>query len=271
MAEIHHFAYGWSNPTLAFVLSMIGWALGLILVARARQPGTADRARWLVLAAVAFGGGGIWLMRSMAMLGFDVPEAVPTYHLPTMIASLVLAMIVVGIGLFAVGLPGCGASRVIGAGVFTGAGLAATQYVAIGAIRLSGKIEYDPVLVAISVGCAVIVACAAFWASGSVPVGRSTMWAAGLLAAGSCGTHYVGMSSVRIRLMEVNHPAGVNPFSMLTPISVLACVAIGALAYATIGYAMRQESEPAVQGTDAVRVPELASAAAPRSGRGVSS
>jgi NO-binding membrane sensor protein with MHYT domain len=269
MAEIHHFAYGWSNPTLAFVLSTIGWALGLILAARARQSRAADRARWLVLAAVAFGGGGIWLMRSMAMLGFDVPEAVPTYDLPTMIASLVLAMVVVGIGLFAVGLPGCGVSRLLGAGVFAGAGLGATHYVAVGAIRLSGKIEYNPVPVGISVGCAVIVACAALWASVSVPVGSSTLWAAMLLAAGSCLTHYVGMSAVRVRLVPVDHPAGVNPFSMLTPISVLACVAIGALAYATIGYAMRQETDPAGP-ESASAVPELSDAPAPRVGERVS-
>jgi NO-binding membrane sensor protein with MHYT domain len=181
----------------------------------------------------------------------------------------VLAMIVIGIGLFAVGLPGCGVSRLVGAGVFTGSGLAATHYVAVGAIRLSGKIEYRPVLVALSVGCAVIVACAALWASLSIRVGSSTLWAAALLAAGSCITHYVGMSAVRVRLVPVDHPAGVNPFSMLTPISVLACVAIGALAYATVGYAMRQEIT--VTGAESPERPESGSALATRAEHRVSS
>src|SRR6266545_3511179 len=56
MTHVDHFAHGWINPALAFIVSFLGWLLGLVLVDRARQSTGLSRARWLIVAAVAIGG-----------------------------------------------------------------------------------------------------------------------------------------------------------------------------------------------------------------------
>jgi len=69
MAVVHHFAFGWINPIIAYVMSFLGSLLGLVLTARARQvPAGPARVPWLLLAAVSIGGTGIWLMHFMAAL-----------------------------------------------------------------------------------------------------------------------------------------------------------------------------------------------------------
>src|SRR5215216_4908689 len=105
MAEIHHFAYGWVTPALAYALSVLGSLLGLICAARVRDvPPGRQRVRWLTLAALSIGGTGIWVMHFMAMLGFSVDGTLIRYDVPTTALSAVVAVTVVGIGLFVVGL-----------------------------------------------------------------------------------------------------------------------------------------------------------------------
>ncbi len=73
--HVDHFSYGWLTPGLAYFLSVLGSLLGLVCTVRARAMiDNARRARWLVLAAWAIGGTGIWVMHFMAMIGFSVPD-----------------------------------------------------------------------------------------------------------------------------------------------------------------------------------------------------
>src|SRR5690349_19530197 len=69
MAEVHHFAYGWITPIMAYSLSVLGSLLGLICTSRALRLATGrKRIGWLVLAAISLGGTGIWVMHFMAMI-----------------------------------------------------------------------------------------------------------------------------------------------------------------------------------------------------------
>ena len=73
MAHLQHFAYGWATPVLAYLFSFLGCLLGLKATSRARMlPSGAVKARWLILAAWAIGGTGIWVMHFLAMIGFQV-------------------------------------------------------------------------------------------------------------------------------------------------------------------------------------------------------
>ena len=73
VADVHHFSYGLLTPTVAYILSILGSLLGLLCTARARTArNNKQRSWWLVLAAFAIGGTGIWSMHFMAMLGFTV-------------------------------------------------------------------------------------------------------------------------------------------------------------------------------------------------------
>ena len=100
---VHNFSYGLLNPLLGYAMSCLGAFLGLRCVTRARAYTGYARARWLVLAAIAVGATGIWAMHFIAMLGFTIPGQQILYNVPLTIVSMLLAIVVVGIGLFIVG------------------------------------------------------------------------------------------------------------------------------------------------------------------------
>lgn len=272
MAEVHHFAFGWINPTLAYVLSFLGSLLGLVFTARARDVAGLNRLRWLALAAVAIGGTGIWLMHFMAMIGFDVPATVVRYDVPMTIASVVLAVLIVGVGLLIVGTGRPAVRKVLIGGPITGIGVAAMHYTGMAAIRLGGVMTYEPKRVALSIVIAIVAATVALWFGQVIHGATATVAAAMLMAVAVCSMHYVGMSAVQVRLAS---PAGtiegVAPFVLLMPISIMACVVITALAYATVGLSVRREnerSEEIVAGDDSTdRRPPVATVLRPRLGR----
>src|SRR5690606_18373716 len=101
--EVHHFAYGWFHPVMAFALAFLGSVLGLGCAARARASTGRHRIQWLILAAISIGGSGIWLMHFMAMLGFDVSPGPVRYDPWLTGLSLVTAVLAVGCGLFLLG------------------------------------------------------------------------------------------------------------------------------------------------------------------------
>ncbi|MGC9668524.1 MHYT domain-containing protein [Planosporangium sp. 12N6] len=243
MAEVHHFAFGWINPTLAYVMSFLGSLLGLVLAGRAREVDGGQRARWLVLAAVAIGGTGIWLMHFMAMVGFDVPATVVRYDVLMTLASVVIAIVIVAIGLLVVGMGRPRAWKLLVGGPLTGLGVAAMHYTGMYAIHLGGVVSFDSGRVALSVVIAVVAATVALWFALVIRDISVTVAAALLMAAAVTSMHYVGMSAVRVRLApEAATIDGVNPFVLLLPISILACVVITALAYATVGFTARRET-----------------------------
>jgi NO-binding membrane sensor protein with MHYT domain len=244
VAEIHQLAYGWINPTFAFVMAFLGSLLGLILAARARQSAGASRARWLVLAAVAIGGTGIWLMHFMALMGFDVPSTFVRYDLTMTLVSLLTSVLVVCVGLFVVGFGRFSILRIIVGGVLTGMGIAAMHFSGMAGLRLGGQIFYEPRYAGASVLIAVAVATAVMWFAVAVHSGGATVATALITAAGLCAMHYTAMAAVRVRLD--GEPAvipGVAPLVLLTPVCIVACVVITGLAYATVGFSVRQEND----------------------------
>jgi NO-binding membrane sensor protein with MHYT domain len=248
VAEVHHFAFGWINPTLAYVLSFLGSLLGLLLATRARDVTGASRVKWLLLAAIAIGGTGIWLMHFMAMVGFDVPSTVVRYDVLVTMASVVLAVVIVGIGLLIVGMGTPALGKLLIGGPITGVGVAAMHYTGMAAIRLGGVITFEPTRVALSVAIAVVAATVALWFALVIRGAAFTVGAALLMGAAVCSMHYTGMSAIRVTLSpEANGIEGVDPFALLIPISILACVVITVLAFATVGLSVQREnrqSEP---------------------------
>jgi NO-binding membrane sensor protein with MHYT domain len=243
VAEVHHFAYGAINPVLAFILSFLGSLLSLVLAARARQSVRWRRARWLSLSALALGGTGIWLMHFMAMLGFDLPASQITYDLWITAASFLLAVVMVAIGLFAAVFTTPTGVKIAIGGIFTGIGVAAMHYTGMSALTLAGTISFDPTIVAASFIIAIVASTVALWFAAIVRGAGATVAAALLMAVAVCSMHYTGMSAVQVELnADVPPVEGMGAFELLAPIAVLACVMISSLAYATVGFTVRQEN-----------------------------
>ena len=111
MVHVNNFSYGALNPVLAYITSCIGCFIGLRCTTRARASQGKARASWLVIAALAIGIMGIWVMHFIAMLGFTIPGQSIRYSVPVTVLSMLIAIAVVGVGLFIVGYSSGGPGR----------------------------------------------------------------------------------------------------------------------------------------------------------------
>src|SRR3954470_14085168 len=157
MGHLEHAAFGWLTPALSYVMACIGAALGLRCTVRALGATGRSRRNWLVTAASAIGTG-IWTMHFVAMLGFSVSGTEIRYNVLLTILSLLVAMVVVGAGVFAVGYGRDRARSLFLGGLTTGLGVASMHYLGMAALRLHGDVSYDPALVGLSVVIAVVAA-----------------------------------------------------------------------------------------------------------------
>src|ERR1700733_389804 len=199
LATVHNFSYGLINPALGFAMSCLGAFLGLRCVILARAYEGLSRARWLVLAAVSIGAVGIWAMHFIAMLGFSVPGEPILYNVPMTIGSMLLAVAVVGIGLFIVGFGDGGWARLLAGGVIIGVGVAAMHYMGMGAMSMPGSMSYNAPLVALSVLIAIAAGTAALWIGTWVRSMAATLGAALVMGIAVTGMHYTGMAALHVK------------------------------------------------------------------------
>jgi len=148
MLTVHNFSYGLVTPVLGYLMSCLGAFLGLRCTSRARATTGRERLRWLLLAALSIGTTGIWVMHFIAMLGYTIPGQVIRYNVLITIASMVIAVVVVGIGLLIVGFGQQNWRTLVLAGTFTGLGVATMHYTGMAAMRLSGRMTYNATLFA---------------------------------------------------------------------------------------------------------------------------
>jgi NO-binding membrane sensor protein with MHYT domain len=225
MGHLDHAAFGWLTPVLSYAMACTGSALGLRCTVRGLDATGRSRRNWLIAAASAIGTG-IWTMHFVAMLGFGVTGTQIRYNVPLTILSLLVAMAVVGAGLFAVGYGRDRHRALVFGGLTTGVGVASMHYLGMAALRLHGQVRYDLALVALSVVIAVVAATAALWAALSIrsPVAVA---AASLVMGGAVSSmHYTGMMAVSVRVT----PSGV-PLSGATAMQFIFPLAVGLGSY----------------------------------------
>jgi NO-binding membrane sensor protein with MHYT domain len=195
---VHNFSYGLLNPILGYVMSCLGAFLGLRCVTRARAYTGAARARWLILAAVALGAAGIWAMHFIAMLGFTIPGQTILYNVPLTIVSMLIAIVVVGAGLFIVGYGDGGWRRLLLGGAIVGIGVASMHYLGMEAMSMPDSMSYNVPLFIMSVVIALVAGTAALWAGTRVRGIGATVVASLIMGVAVSGMHYTGMAAMRV-------------------------------------------------------------------------
>jgi NO-binding membrane sensor protein with MHYT domain len=198
VVSVHNFSNGLLNPALGYLTSCVGAFLGLRCVTLARAYDGVARARWLGLAAVSLGATGIWAMHFIAMLGFTIPGQQIRYNVPMTLASMLVAIAVVGTGLFIVGFGHGGWSRRLAGGVIIGLGVAAMHYLGMAAMSMQGSMSYNVPLAALSVLIAIAAGTAALWAGAQVNTTGATIAAALMMGAAVTGSHYAVMAALHI-------------------------------------------------------------------------
>ncbi|MEU3560136.1 MHYT domain-containing protein [Kitasatospora sp. NPDC006786] len=220
MGTLNHLSLGWLTPALSYLMACTGAALGLRCTLRGLAASGPARRNWLITAAAAIGSG-IWTMHFVAMFGFTVDGTELRYNVPLTVLSLVVAVLVTGLGLTVVCYGRHRGLSLLSGGVTTGLGVAAMHYLGMAALRMHGGLHYDAGTVALSVLIAVGAATAALWAA--VTIRNVYTAAAAAMAMGlavSC-MHYTGMAAVHVRLEPTRTVlGGVSPMEFVFPLAV---------------------------------------------------
>ncbi|WP_030237896.1 MULTISPECIES: MHYT domain-containing protein [unclassified Streptomyces] len=212
------FRYGAVTPVAAYLMACLGGALGLRCIVRTLLDARSWKPGWLALGATAIGCG-IWTMHFIAMIGFHVEETRVRYDAATTVLSLVVAVAVVGIGVFVVGYRGTRGVTLAVAGVVTGLGVAVMHYLGMAAMRLNGDIGYHPAGVALSVLIAIAAATVALWSAVTIRGFLTSLGASLVMGVAVSGMHYTGMAAVSVRVHDTTGGTwdGESPLSLLLP------------------------------------------------------
>ncbi|MEU1853024.1 MHYT domain-containing protein [Streptomyces sp. NPDC019990] len=217
---IDGFSYGLVTPLVAYLMACLGGALGLRCTTRSMLVAQSWRPGWLALGSAAIGSG-IWTMHFIAMMGFTVRDTPIHYDKAMTFASLAVAIVMVGVGIFIVGYRGARGTALFTGGTITGLGIASMHYLGMASMRLDGKLEYNTFTVGVSVMIAMGAATAALWAAGQV---RGFLWSVGaslVMGLAVTGMHYTGMAALSVHLHGTGEPtSGESPASLLAPMLI---------------------------------------------------
>ncbi|MET7861546.1 MHYT domain-containing protein [Streptomyces sp. NPDC005318] len=218
---IDGFGYGMVTPAAAFLMACLGAALGLRCTTRSLRTERSFKAGWLALGATSIGSG-IWTMHFIAMTGFSVEDVPIRYDTPVSFASLAVAIIMVGIGIFIVGYRGATLMALVTGGTITGLGVATMHYLGMAGMRLQGQFEYDTLTVSLSVVIAVVASTVALWAAVSVRGFLPSLGASVVMGIAVSGMHYTGMAALSVHLHPVvpGTASGSGPAAPLVPLLI---------------------------------------------------
>ncbi|MCQ4201008.1 hypothetical protein M4J06_005069 [Streptomyces coelicoflavus] len=214
------FSYGLVTPLVAYLMACLGGALGLRCTARATLVSRSWRPGWLALGSAAIGSG-IWTMHFVAMMGFTIEHTPIRYDWLMTFASLAVAIVMVGVGIFIVGYRGARGTALFTGGTLTGLGIASMHYLGMAGMHLDGQLTYNTLTVAASVVIAMAAATAALWAAGQV---RGLLWSVGaalIMGLAVTSMHYTGMAALQVHVTGTDEPSvGGSSAELLAPMLI---------------------------------------------------
>jgi NO-binding membrane sensor protein with MHYT domain/nitrogen-specific signal transduction histidine kinase len=146
---------------LSVVIAIMAAYAALELARRVTFARGWSRLLWLTGGAIAMGFG-IWSMHYMGMLAFRLPIAVQ-YDWPTVVLSLIAAIVASTIALVVVSRPKMDLKRALLGSVLMGGGIAAMHYTGMHAMRMPAMCNYSAGLVSLSVVLAIVISLVALW------------------------------------------------------------------------------------------------------------
>src|SRR2546427_5561243 len=183
---------------LSVLIAMFAAYAALDLAARVTAAGSWTRAVWLLGGAGAMGIG-IWSMHYIGMLAFILPIPV-AYHWPTVLLSLIAAILASVIALHVVSRQNMSASRAVTGSVLMGAGIAGMHYIGMAAMRLPAVTQFNSFLVVLSVVLAVLISLGALsiafqFRNEKTGIGWEKLAGAAVMGAAIPVMHYTGMAA----------------------------------------------------------------------------
>jgi NO-binding membrane sensor protein with MHYT domain len=247
--HVHHFAMGTWLLFFAYLVSVVGSVIGLACTLQARRGEGTPRIGWLAAAAISIGGVGIWLMHFIAMLGFDTPGMPVRYDIVRTALSAVLSISAVFVGLVVFGVrTRFSVWRLLLGGLIMGLAVNLMHYTGMWAVNVQGTITYDPALVLLSIGIAIVAATAALWFTVLFDSIALRIVAGLIMGVAVTGMHFTGMAAVRVTMdPSAPAPGGVEVFTFLFPVFVLAVIALAIPIYAVLMASTWSDSDDPAQ------------------------
>lgn len=225
--------YDYKLVALSAAIAILAAYAALDLAGRVTASVGRRRLAWLTGGASAMGMG-IWSMHYIGMLAYHLPVSV-AYDWPTVLWSLLAAVIASGIALFVVSRKALGAVSIGVGGLLMGSGIGAMHYIGMEAMRLPAMCHYSIPIVSLSVVLAVVIALVALFLTFHLrgetkSFGWRKVASTFLMGAAIPVMHYTGMAAVSFTPM-----AGNVDLSHAIGVSTLGIAGIGSVALSVLG------------------------------------
>jgi PAS domain S-box-containing protein len=196
----------------------------------------ARRVMWLTCGAVSMGFG-IWSMHYVGMLAFTLPLPI-LYDLPTVILSLLAAVLASAVALFVVSRHAVTTLDAAFGSLSMGGAILAMHYTGMAAMRVRAMCHYEPKLLALSGVIAVTGSLAALWLTFRLrtPIGAATAWkivSAVAMGIAIAAMHYTGMAAASFS--PSNEPID---YSHAVSVSALGVAGIVMVTFLLLGFAV---------------------------------
>jgi PAS domain S-box-containing protein len=234
-------SYSFGLVILSVVVATIGAYVAIEIAQRVRTAEGRRRIQWTFGGASALGLG-IWCMHFVGMLALTLPVLV-WYDVPLIAVSILAAVIGCVIAFFIFNRATVSRWLLALASLFMGFAIAGMHYTGMAGMRMNSHVIYDPLIVAASVGVAIIVSFAALALTRSLlktgHESRAPLRKAGaslLLGVAVSGMHYTGMSAAQFTAgtagwrPPVHLVLGTHQLGLVVAIASVALLAIALVA-----------------------------------------
>ncbi|MBT0667146.1 EAL domain-containing protein [Novosphingobium profundi] len=231
----------------AGLICMLSSATTMLLLRHAVS-GTGRARLNATLLAGAAGGFGIWATHFIAMLGY-APGIIAGYDLALTLASLLVAVLMISLGLVALTRE-AGSRHVsiaLGAAI-TGLGISAMHYCGMMALQLPAQLDWRSGYVLGSFVAAIVPLVPAFHLVLSRPRQSRFAGAALLLAAAILALHFLGMTGLVITPSRLEAHGGT--ISPLTMDFIVGAISLGLLALAVTGLLLVRSTQAVAQASE---------------------
>src|ERR1700757_736032 len=147
-------SYDYNEVARSVLIAIVASYAALDLAGRVTAARDRARLAWLGGGAIAMGIG-IWAMHFKGMLALCLPVPVE-YHWPTVLASLLVAILASGVALYVASCRQMGLLAALTGSIFMATGIAGMHYIGMAAMRLPAITRYSSLLVTCSILLAIL-------------------------------------------------------------------------------------------------------------------
>ncbi|WP_370980085.1 MHYT domain-containing protein [Agaribacterium sp. ZY112] len=210
-----HASYNLFLVALSFIIAVFGSYTSLQLMHVIRLRPQQARNKWIYASALCLGGT-IWSMHFIGMIAYN-SEIEIAYALGPTLASLIIAVVLTGLGINIFSKAPDSNAALAAAGFITALGITSMHYMGMEAMIMAGTMHYRTDLLILSILIAIIAATIALYLAFKLENGSHKFIAAIAMGLAVCGMHYTGMAAMSMKMdMEriINLEPGISPMTL---------------------------------------------------------